>query len=265
MVNLWTVIIAFAIIIKIIDLLVKKKKKGKKMELIESTLEGIQISRELKKLEEQPNLYAIPKKTDYSGTIHPKNEGIIRWTKPFLRSLEWKRYEEICVEYLKLKNCTADVTCIGADGGIDIKIKDKNGSLLAVAQCKAWNRPIGVNLIRELYGVMAAERVKHGIFLTTSEYSKDAIEFAKGKNLLLIDCDELITLINNLGDKEKRKIDKLATTGDYTTPTCVRCNVKMTKRTAKTGKNAGGEFWGCVNYPKCKNTIQIRNNLNKHN
>ncbi|WP_232056734.1 restriction endonuclease [Methylomonas rhizoryzae] len=180
------------------------------------------------------------------------------WTKAFLKSLEWKRYEEVCMEYLRIKNCQANVTCIGADGGIDIKIADSAGTVFAIGQCKAWNRQIGVSLIRELYGVMAADKVKHGIFLTTSEYSKDALEFAKGKNLLLVDCDELVGLINGLNEIDKRRIDLIATAGDYTTPTCVRCNVKMIKRTARNGKNAGGNFWGCPNYPKCKNTMQVR-------
>lgn len=180
------------------------------------------------------------------------------WTKPFLMSLEWKRYEEVCMEYLRIRNCKANVTCVGADGGIDIKISDSNGVVFAVGQCKAWNKPIGVNLIRELYGVMASERVKTGIFLTTSSYTNDALEFAKGKNLLLIDSDELITLINGLDDASKKQIDRVATSGDYTTPTCVNCNVKMIKRTIKNGDKAGKKFWGCSNFPKCRNTLQIR-------
>jgi len=39
-----------------------------------------------------------------------------------------------------------------------------------------------------------------------------------------------------------------ATAGDYTTPTCASCGVKMIVRTPKAG---GKAFWGCVNYPRC--------------
>lgn len=240
----------------------KRENKGQKVnskDILKRIQESRDVAKELKRLENEPKRYEVKEeRPNYSGTVHPANKDVICWTKGFLKSLEWKRYEEVCMEYLRIKNCHANVTCIGADGGIDIKIADSAGTVFAVGQCKAWNRPIGVSLIRELYGVMAADRVKHGIFLTTSEYSKDAIEFAKGKNLLLIDSDELIVLINNLDDINKRRIDLIATDGDYTTPTCVRCNVKMIKRTAKNGKNAGGEFWGCPNYPKCKNTMQVR-------
>ncbi|TAL43437.1 MAG: restriction endonuclease [Methylovulum sp.] len=271
-------LITVVIIIAIVDAIVHRKKPNYKNqyqrrrpnsvnqnksismhELIKSILGGIFINKELKKLDAILDTYKVEEeKPNYSETIHPANKDIIRWTKPFLRSIEWKRYEEVCMEYLKIKNCKANVTCIGADDGIDIKISDSYGTVFAVAQCKAWNKPIGVSLIRELYGVMAADKIKHGIFLTTSEYSKDAIEFAKGKNLMLIDSDEFIAMINNLDDESKKRIDKIAIAGDYTTPTCVRCNVKMVKRTAKTGKSIGNQFWGCPNYPICRNTMYIK-------
>lgn len=33
---------------------------------------------------------------------------------------------------------------------------------------------------------------------------------------------------------------------------CPRCGGKLVLRTATKGANAGGKFWGCSNYPKCK-------------
>ncbi|MDZ4300868.1 MAG: hypothetical protein U1C13_04375 [Pseudomonas sp.] len=30
----------------------------------------------------------------------------------------------------------------------------------------------------------------------------------------------------------------------------------MVKRPARRGANAGGEFWGCSHYPKCRGTRQ---------
>jgi restriction system protein len=238
----------------------KKKnyyKSGKK-KVYQTIVDQMEIGRELKKIEEDRPLYANTEIIKYrrDDTVHPANENCIRWNKAFLKSLEWKRYEEVCMEYLKLKNCDANVTSIGADGGIDIKIHDRNGSLFAIGQCKAWNKkPIGVNLIRELYGVMASDKASCGIFLTTSTFSQDAITFAENKRLLLIDADEFINLINCLKDDDKRKIDQIATEGDYTTPTCVHCNVKMVKRTASKGRNEGKDFWGCVNFPRCRKIL----------
>ncbi|WP_232422395.1 restriction endonuclease [Methylosarcina fibrata] len=222
------------------------------MSIIKSIIKNIRDSRT-----DIASRYAGPSTSVTSETKNP--ELPTKWDKAFLKSLEWKRFEEISMEYLRIKNCMANVTCTGADGGIDIKISDGSGKVFAVGQCKSWSKPIGVSLIRELYGIMAADNIRHGIFLTTSEFSKEALEFAEGKNLLLIDSDEFISLVNNLDEIERKRLDNLARSGDYKVPTCVKCDIKMVKRKAKTGKNAGGEFWGCVNYPRCKITMQVKN------
>jgi restriction system protein len=254
----------YGILIKIIDMIFYEKKKPnyktQNKKIYQKIFNQIGVGEELKKINENKPIYGIPEKKthNFRGTIRPAHEGIINWNKAFLKSLEWKRYEDVCMEYLRIKNCDASVTCTGADGGIDIKVCDKNGNMLAIGQCKAWNKPIGVSLIRELYGVMASERIKVGIFLTTSIFSQDAIEFAKNKTLLLIDADEFVNLINGLDDISKRRMDHVATEGDYSTPTCVNCNVKMVKRVTKKGNNAGNEFWGCINYPKCKRTMYVK-------
>lgn len=40
-------------------------------------------------------------------------------------------------------------------------------------------------------------------------------------------------------------------------PTCPECGKLMTRRKAKSGKNAGKEFWGCTGYPECKGVREM--------
>lgn len=40
-------------------------------------------------------------------------------------------------------------------------------------------------------------------------------------------------------------------------PLCPKCNVEMLKRQASRGNNAGQQFWGCPNFPKCREIIPI--------
>lgn len=35
---------------------------------------------------------------------------------------------------------------------------------------------------------------------------------------------------------------------------CPRCGSELVLRTARKGANAGGKFWGCSAYPKCRHT-----------
>ena len=39
------------------------------------------------------------------------------------------------------------------------------------------------------------------------------------------------------------------------TPTCPKCRTPMVLRTAKKGSQKGEEFWGCGNYPKCREIV----------
>lgn len=40
-------------------------------------------------------------------------------------------------------------------------------------------------------------------------------------------------------------------------PVCPKCQLQMKRQTARRGTNAGKQFWGCTNYPKCRETVDI--------
>jgi len=41
------------------------------------------------------------------------------------------------------------------------------------------------------------------------------------------------------------------------TRTCERCGEPMVRRRATQGRHTGEEFWGCSNFPRCRNTVPI--------
>lgn len=58
--------------------------------------------------------------------------------------------------------------------------------------------------------------------------------------------------------EDKPNGDKKAAKGDPNAPPCPKCGGAMRQRTG-----ANGAFWGCVNYPECKGTQNIRSAENK--
>lgn len=40
-------------------------------------------------------------------------------------------------------------------------------------------------------------------------------------------------------------------------PNCPKCGSKMILRTAKSGGNAGGQFWGCSAFPRCRSVLTV--------
>ena len=124
----------------------------------------------------------------------------------------------------------------------------------AIVQCKAWNgKQIGVAPIRELLGVMASEKVARGVFLTTSTYSKDALEFAVSNPIQLLAGSDFVAKILELPTFAQTRLLEYAFAGDYATPTCASCGIKLVKRSGKSGV-----FFGCKNFPRCRMLIPTK-------
>lgn len=52
-----------------------------------------------------------------------------------------------------------------------------------------------------------------------------------------------------------RAIPEKAVVKNAGTPICPKCGTQMVIRTAKRGDQKGEEFWGCKNYPKCREIV----------
>ena len=176
------------------------------------------------------------------------------WNTRLLQALEWKRLEQLCAVYFRTLKFRVEETTHGPDGGVDLRLYEGAAKSPGVlVQCKAWNSwKVGVKEIRELYGVMAAEGVNEGILVTTSTFTDEAAAFAQGKNIALIDGADLLNKLRSLPIEDQQHILGLVTAGDFTTPTCPSCGMKMVSRVAQA---TGDAFWGCVRYPACRSTI----------
>lgn len=176
------------------------------------------------------------------------------WSLQALRRLEWKRIEQLCAAYYEAAGFRTEMQASGPDGGIDVKLyKTDPNHPLAVVQCKAWNtRQVGVKEVRELLGVMAHVKVGRGIFVSTGGYTQEALAFGAANPIQLLDGQDLVDKLRSLPGEHGAMLLKTAFDGDYGTPTCPSCGVKLRQRSGKRGA-----FWGCTGYPRCKILIQI--------
>lgn len=179
-----------------------------------------------------------------------------QWNDTILKVIEWRRFETVTIEFLRLSGFVARETKAGADGGVDITIhRADNPESRGIVQCKAWNTyKVGIKVVRELFGVMAADRVSMGMVITSGEFTPEAEEFASGK-MKLVDGRRFLEHIRKLPEDQQQHLLDVALEGDYTTPTCPQCDIKMKLRESSKGRNAGGKFWGCVRYPRCRQTL----------
>jgi hypothetical protein len=96
-------------------------------------------------------------------------------------NLSPRQFEELMAKLLEQQGYTVTLTPASGDGGVDIFAAHKSslGSFLYVVECKKYapDRPVGVGIIRSLYGVVQARRATAGIVATTSFFTKGARRF----------------------------------------------------------------------------------------
>ena len=84
------------------------------------------------------------------------------------------------------------------DGGIDGIIKeDRLGLDVIYVQAKRWEGVVGRPEIQKFVGALQGQRASKGVFLTTSGFSREAIQYASGINskVILIDGERLASLM----------------------------------------------------------------------
>ncbi|MEC3767242.1 MULTISPECIES: restriction endonuclease [Cupriavidus] len=185
-----------------------------------------------------------------------------------LRQMSWRDFERLVGELFRMRGyAVAETGGSGADGGIDLRLR--KGNELALVQCKQWRAyKVPVTVVRELYGVMAAQGVAQGYVVTSGQFTADARAFASGRNIELIDGEALSALVKRV--RAAAPVDFTARPSAPASshaasmqppqqearppgaPACPRCGAAMIQRISKQGANAGNPFWGCTTFPKCR-------------
>ena len=79
------------------------------------------------------------------------------------------------------------------DGVISL---DRLGLEKVYVQAKRWQGTVGRPEIQSFYGALAGQRANKGVFITTSSFSAQAIEFAKSvERIVLVDGKKLVDLM----------------------------------------------------------------------
>jgi len=147
----------------------------------------------IEKLKAQTELLKIVRKEEFLKLKNQKVNGL-------------DAFEVYCGNLLSLMGFTdIEVTELVADGGKDI-IAVKNGEKY-YTECKLWdwsieNHHVGRPDVQKLVGAMVKDGIKRGLFITSTYFSNEAIEYASGlpKDLQieLIDGDKLVSTLENL-------------------------------------------------------------------
>lgn len=140
-----------------------------------------------------------------------------------IKSLNPKFFEKLVVELLvKMGYGGSEIEAsqvIGGSGdeGIDGLIKeDRLGLDVIYIQAKRWQGSVGRPIVQQFSGALAGKRARKGILMTTSNFTKDAIEYANSveQKIILIDGEKLAEFmiefnvgVNTIKTYEIKRID----------------------------------------------------------
>jgi restriction system protein len=181
-----------------------------------------------------------------------------------LDGMSWREFEILVGEAFRQRGYQViDLGGTGPDGGVDLVLS--KGTEKILVQCKQWKAfKVGVDIVRELYGVMAAKGAAGGFVVTSGTFTADAIEFCKGRNVTLIAGEMLFEMLKSAKTDLKQSTNPkvragpaVGSTKEPANSACPLCGSPMVKREAKRGSNVGNVFWGCSTYPKCRGTAPI--------
>ncbi|MCD9097377.1 restriction endonuclease [Luteimonas fraxinea] len=180
-----------------------------------------------------------------------------------LAAIGWRDFERLVGEAFRRQGYSVEETGLGgADGGIDLILRKRGQRTLV--QCKQWRREkVPVNVVREMYGLLAHHGAHAVRIATVGGFTQDAARFAVGKPIELIDGATLLAMI-----REGQNADRIpvptpmpapriepaftsATLTVTTAPDCPRCGSAMVERT---NHRANNTFWGCTTFPACRGT-----------
>lgn len=117
-----------------------------------------------------------------------------------LAALSGTEFEKLIAALLARMGFHAETTKASGDGGIDIEATlDKpivGGRYLFQCKCYSPGNLVGAPTLRDFYGAVTAERAIKGIFITTSDFTAQARDFALKTGLELIDLPALQKLLS---------------------------------------------------------------------
>lgn len=144
------------------------------------------------------------------------SEFVVQWRNPnFWNSLAHYAFEREVAQLFSAAGWDTEHCGQTRDGGIDIRIS-KSG-VCGFVQCKRHVDPVGVAVVREIYGVACAYGAK-AILVATGGFTLDAVEFAKTSGVRLLEVQELIRLAeeaedlscSNAAEQEPSRLDMRA-------------------------------------------------------
>ncbi|HEY7117663.1 MAG TPA: restriction endonuclease [Tepidisphaeraceae bacterium] len=168
-------------------------------------------------------------------------------------------FERLVAEFFRAQGYEVEETGTdgqGGDRGVDLVLRRPAdpASPVILVQCKDYVQwGVGAERVRAFAGAIALRGPGHvGMIVTTGRFTADATRDAAALDIRLIDGGQWAEMAP-LG---VGSVSTIPSSPTASAPLCPSCRVPMVRRGPKTGEETWRPFWGCRNYPQCRERFE---------
>jgi restriction system protein len=183
-----------------------------------------------------------------------KEECYIHSSMDIVDKMSGEDFENFLSAYLIKMGYSSDTTPKAGDYGADLIVK--KGTEKLIVQAKRWKKRVGIEAIQQIVGAKKYYNATNCLVVTNNYFTYEAKSLAEANDVELCDRDKLVSILKkvNCNDliKDSQDINKKETTKEKDKIICDKCGGEMILKHGRYG-----DFYGCSNYPKCRNTKPI--------
>lgn len=133
------------------------------------------------------------------------------WGPRVLARIDWRHFEALCEAFFKQAGFATSTQSQGTDGGVNIWVQSRHMPEPRIVRCRHWEgQPVTLKELRDFLGVMSAQGLPHGTYVTSSTFAPDAMEFAKVNGIQTQDGAALLKLISHRSQEEQQALLAIA-------------------------------------------------------
>ncbi|RJX40848.1 hypothetical protein D3P09_02160 [Paenibacillus pinisoli] len=177
--------------------------------------------------------------------------------------MDGRKFELYLGHLFKAHGYAAEVTKSAGDFGADLVLTKASKKI--VVQAKRYSKNVSLKAVQEVHTAMNHYGATEAWVVTNADYTEQAYTLAKSNGVRLINRQQLIEMILEINPETSKMpvakqivehpVEELVEQPLITeldNDECPKCGYMLVKR-----KSSRGEFYGCMNFPKCRHTVDI--------
>jgi restriction system protein len=145
----------------------------------------------------------------------PERRAARAWNHRVLEEIGGRRFQAMCEQLFAQGGFEVRAEPLGGEAGVVLSLQSRNSpSTAGLVQCRHSRKPVGTQDLNEFFGLMAARKLKRGVFATNATFTPEAQKFARDHGINAMNRDRLLELIAKRTPQQQQHLLEIALEAD---------------------------------------------------